>query len=517
MKKRVVAAVMCVVAVVAGPGATAVAQSQRFPDVPTDHYAFEAVEWAAEVGVTTGYDDGTFKPQRPLSKRHAVVFMGRYYDEILGADQSDDFTRGDMMVLLKAINDGTLRGETLQDPAPDTDGTDPAQRFPDVPADHYAFEAVEWAAEVGVTTGYNDGTFKPQRPLSKRHAVVFMERYYDEILGADQSDDFTRGDMMVLLKAINDGTLRNTGTVGAGGYTDIAVGWTLACGLHSDGTVDCWGTETEVSNKAELAAYNGLENTLSLRQEVDTPAGSYKDISHTSEGDCSLLALKPDGIIECWQWSGELNAIGGSPASLVVSDGSGLPEGVFLSVDDGCGIRTDRSVICWEWDYSDDIFDEWTYTPDGTFRSVSRHNDDACAIRTDDTITCWSDRRLRISPGGTFRSVSLHHNACAIRTDDTIRCWGDDYRVTQPPDGAFESVAVSSFGACAIRTDGTVACWNDGKDQTAFQLLLSLPLLEAPEGTFTAIAAHEVFAAAIRTDGSVAFWGTDFIFSDQEG
>lgn len=80
-----------------------------------------------------------------------------------------------------------------------------AQRFSDVPPDHEAFEAIEWAAEVGVTTGYPDGTFKPERPLSKRHAVVFMERYYDQILQADESPDFTRGDMMRVLKAINDG------------------------------------------------------------------------------------------------------------------------------------------------------------------------------------------------------------------------------------------------------------------------------------------------------------------------
>ena len=75
-----------------------------------DHYAFEAVEWAAEAEVTVGYGDGTFKPQRPLNRHHAVVFLQRYYDKILGADESDDFTRGDMMVLLKAINDGTIRG-----------------------------------------------------------------------------------------------------------------------------------------------------------------------------------------------------------------------------------------------------------------------------------------------------------------------------------------------------------------------------------------------------------------------
>ena len=54
MKRRLV-----IIALVAGAigalTATAVAQTQRFPDVPVDHYAFEAVEWAAEVGVTTGY------------------------------------------------------------------------------------------------------------------------------------------------------------------------------------------------------------------------------------------------------------------------------------------------------------------------------------------------------------------------------------------------------------------------------------------------------------------------------
>ena len=108
-KKSVVAAAFLVVALAAAVAAPGTAQSQRFPDVPPGHYAFEAVDWAADVGVTTGYIDGTFGPQRALIKRHAVVFMERYFDEILQANESEDFTRGDMMVLLKAIDDGTLR------------------------------------------------------------------------------------------------------------------------------------------------------------------------------------------------------------------------------------------------------------------------------------------------------------------------------------------------------------------------------------------------------------------------
>ena len=210
-KPLIIAAGLLATALAASVAAPAAAQSQRFPDVPPDHYAFEAVEWAAGASVTAGYTDGTFKPQRPLIKRHAVLFMERYYDEILGADESENFTRGDMMVLLKAINDGTLRGtEASDNSTPPAPAAAQSQRFPDVPPDHYAFEAVEWAAGASVTAGYTDGTFKPQRPLIKRHAVLFMERYYDEILGADESENFTRGDMMVLLKAINDGTLRGT-------------------------------------------------------------------------------------------------------------------------------------------------------------------------------------------------------------------------------------------------------------------------------------------------------------------
>ena len=187
----------------AGPAA---AQGPRFSDVSVEHHAFEAVEWAAAAGVTVGYGDGTFKPERSLSRRHAVVFMQRYYDRVLGAGQSTDFTRGDMMVLLKAVDDGSLRSADAPDETTPASWQGP--RFSDVSAEHHAFEAVEWAAAAGVTVGYGDGTFKPERSLSRRHAVVFMQRYYDRVLGAGQSTDFTRGDMMVLLKAVDDGSLR---------------------------------------------------------------------------------------------------------------------------------------------------------------------------------------------------------------------------------------------------------------------------------------------------------------------
>ena len=123
---------------VAALAATAVAQAQRFPDVPPDHRAFEAVEWAAEVGVTTGYGDGTFRPGQPLSRWQARVFLERFYDDVLGADGDDSFThasftRGDMMQLLKAINDGDGSGSepepTTTTQPPQTGTTGEWERF----------------------------------------------------------------------------------------------------------------------------------------------------------------------------------------------------------------------------------------------------------------------------------------------------------------------------------------------------------------------------------------------------
>ncbi|MCY3650425.1 MAG: S-layer homology domain-containing protein [Acidimicrobiaceae bacterium] len=110
------AIIVAVVAAVLATAGTVIAQStQRFPDVPPDHEAFEAIEWAAEVGITIGYTDGTFKPERPLNKTHAVVFMERYYDQILQASESPEFTRGDMMQVLYEVAGAPGRGSSSSD------------------------------------------------------------------------------------------------------------------------------------------------------------------------------------------------------------------------------------------------------------------------------------------------------------------------------------------------------------------------------------------------------------------
>lgn len=53
--------------------------------------------------------------------------------------------------------------------------------FKDVPADYWAAEAINWARGNGITTGFHDGTFRPESGATRAQVVVYMKRLYDLI------------------------------------------------------------------------------------------------------------------------------------------------------------------------------------------------------------------------------------------------------------------------------------------------------------------------------------------------
>lgn len=52
-----------------------------------------------------------------------------------------------------------------------------AGEFPDVPADHYAHDAIQAAAR-GITSGYSDGTFRPNSPVTNAQFTVMTARAF---------------------------------------------------------------------------------------------------------------------------------------------------------------------------------------------------------------------------------------------------------------------------------------------------------------------------------------------------
>ena len=115
--------------------------NSNFKDVKdTSKYYYKAVLWAAEQGITTGYSDGTFRPEAECTRGQVVTFLWR------------------------------SKGQ----PAP-TSTTNP---FSDVANGKYYTTAVLWALENNITTGRTPTTFGPNDSCTRGHVVTFLYRAY---------------------------------------------------------------------------------------------------------------------------------------------------------------------------------------------------------------------------------------------------------------------------------------------------------------------------------------------------
>lgn len=120
---------------VTGPGAGA---TDRFADVPDDHIFHDDIAWLADGGWATGFPDGTYRPDEPI-------------------------TRGTMVALL-----WRLTGE----PA----GPYPAPPASDVDPDATFATAIAWGYDEGVLRGYPDGTLRPTSAVSRQAMVALLHR-----------------------------------------------------------------------------------------------------------------------------------------------------------------------------------------------------------------------------------------------------------------------------------------------------------------------------------------------------
>lgn len=105
---------------------------------------------AYEGGIVNGYTDGTFKPNKAI-------------------------TRGEFLTLLYRLTDGSL-----------IPGVE-APIFTDVTASTWCRDAVMWAANWGITTGYDDGSFKYNKTITRGEMATFICRFLNCLFEFDDS------------------------------------------------------------------------------------------------------------------------------------------------------------------------------------------------------------------------------------------------------------------------------------------------------------------------------------------
>ena len=121
-----------------------------FPDVNEDDWFNITVSSLANMGALSGYEDGTFRPNEPISRAELVAMAVRFYD----AFEAE-------------YEEGT---------------------FLDVDGDEWYADAIAAAEELGIIGGYPDGTVRPNNNITRAETCAIVNRVlerrpHDEHLG----------------------------------------------------------------------------------------------------------------------------------------------------------------------------------------------------------------------------------------------------------------------------------------------------------------------------------------------
>lgn len=169
-----------------------------FADVATDAYYYDAVKWAVEKGVTNGVSETLFGPDQACTRAQIVTFLWRAAgspEPKSGSSFADVATDAYYAKAVAwAVENGITKGTSETTFHPDETCTRAqgvtflyralgklaaAQAgFTDVAADSYYADAVNWAAENGVTKGISETLFGPDGSCTRAQIVTFLYRAY---------------------------------------------------------------------------------------------------------------------------------------------------------------------------------------------------------------------------------------------------------------------------------------------------------------------------------------------------
>lgn len=235
----------------------------------------------------------------------------------------------------------------------------------------------------------------------------------------------------------------------------VATGYRHSCGVKNDGTLWCWGENTD----GQLGD-GTKEDRTSPTQEIR----SDTDWSFVGTGSRHTCALKTDGTIWCWGDNdrGKLGDDTIDDKTEPTQEALGHTNWTTVSAggDHTCALKSDGTLWCWGGNGWGQIGDGAEHIPtqphandrhtatqeirlDADWTSVSTGIWHTCAVKTNGTLWCWGDNREAALGDGTMEEkniptqeargdtdwVSAHsassgsHN-CAIKANGTLWCWG---------------------------------------------------------------------------------------------
>lgn len=167
------------------------------------HWAEAQIFFGSEKGWMNGFNDGTFRPDQSLTRAQAATVLVNFLP-LKGTNRQvafDDVTQSHWArssIILVAQNE-IMRGTAPATFSPNTTmtraqvvqalynaglysqaSTNSTSSFSDVPNNHWALQAIETMRQEGVVSGFGDGTFRPNEPVTRAQMAVIIKNVYDK-------------------------------------------------------------------------------------------------------------------------------------------------------------------------------------------------------------------------------------------------------------------------------------------------------------------------------------------------
>ena len=239
-----------------------------FSDIPTDHTYYTAITTLAAEGILNGFEDGTFKPEQPVTRAQ--------------------FTK----IVCYALNTGDL-----------TYSESERAVFPDVAPNHWAINNIITAKNSRIINGYDDGTFKPENNVLYEQAVKmavcalgYPESYANRE-GGYPNGYFKIANKAGLLDKITDAKIGQPLT--RGGVAQLMDNFLDAnmfdseTGMETDGSVRD-ETSTKATAEGRIVSIYGL----SIYYDETSPCNKQQVELEMANGERALFGIEHLGIAD---------------------------------------------------------------------------------------------------------------------------------------------------------------------------------------------------------------------------
>ena len=192
------------------PVVEAIRPGIRFPDVSSSFWATEAIRTAQTKGFISGFPDGSFRPDAPLTRVQAIVALvsgltlgdGRSESLLVYTDRAqvpsyaiepvaaaterqliinypDPYTLRPLIPITRAETTAFVHqalvatNKTPRILSPFIPETDTAS-FTDLSTRHWAIDFIEPLVQQGWLSGFTDGSFRPDSPMTRAEFAVLL-------------------------------------------------------------------------------------------------------------------------------------------------------------------------------------------------------------------------------------------------------------------------------------------------------------------------------------------------------